>query len=342
VLHSSLVRSIAALSIACTLLPGEARAQEVLVEKDFELGDFPSDWLMYGTIPIQWRISSPGDCGLPSRMAAFNHGSTCTYFATFSTAGQLSTSTFDIPDGRSLRVAFDYALEIDLLPDLFEVRLESNDGSVGAVLLVDAYGLTNDGSLQHADLVLPTPAAFYGTDARVTFWISGDTLGNSGLGLMLDNVRVSLDPVGRPICFGDASGVACPCANLGATGEGCANSTGSGSTLTTAGSALVGSDDLQLIAMQARPNTARLLVQGASQVTVPFKDGLLCAGNPTERLEITHLDAAGSATSSGSIVTAGAVAPGDTRVYQLWYRDPSVSPCGTGSNLSSAVLVQWN
>ena len=41
-------------------------------------------------------------------------------------------------------------------------------------------------------------------------------------------------------------------------------------------------------------------------------------------------------------VTGGAVAPGDSRVYQLWYRDPALSPCGTGSNLSSALLVQWS
>ena len=340
-IRQSIVRTLAILPLACALLPGGVQAQEVLAQEDFELGEFPSDWLKFGTVPVQWRISAPGDCGMPSRMAAFNHGAACNYSATFSTAGQLSTPVLDIPAGRSLRVEFDYALEIDLLPDLFEVRLESNDGSVGAVLIVDAYGLTNDGSLQHASLLVGSPAAFYGVDSSVTFWIAGDTLGNLGLGLMLDNVSVTLEPVGQPFCFGDGSASTCPCANFGAAGEGCANSTGSGAILGTSGSSLVAADNLQLIATQARPNTTGLFIQGTSPISLPFKDGLLCAGNPTERLEIIFLAADGTGSSVSELPLAGGVSSGQTVHYQFWYRDPVSSVCGTGSNFSSAFTVEW-
>ncbi|MCA8980919.1 MAG: hypothetical protein H6831_06610 [Planctomycetes bacterium] len=334
--------AVLALPLVSTLAQGSALAQEVLVEEDFESGSFPSGWPIFGTIPIQWRISDAGDCGMPSRMAAFNHASACNYFATFSTAGLLSTHGFDIPAGRALRVEFDYALEIDLVPDTFEVRLESSDGAVSPQLITDGFGVSNDGMLHSASFLVSDPSAFVGAEARVSFWISGDTLGNLGLGLMFDNVRVSLEHAGVPLCFGDGTGAACPCLNFGGAGEGCANSTGVGAILESAGSSIVAVDDLQLTVTQARPNTTGIFIQGTTQIALPFKDGILCTGNPTERLEVVQLDGTGAAGTTNSIVTGGAVAPGDSRVYQLWYRDPALSPCGTGSNLSSALLVQWS
>lgn len=142
-------------------------------------------------------------------------------------------------------------------------------------------------------------------------------------------------------CVGDDA-LTCPCANPGPRGGGCASSTGLGAWLSASGSNVVANDDLIVSVSIARPGQPGMLIQGESGTSLPFKDGVLCAGSPTERLEVLQLNADGIAVTTSSIVTAGDVAPGDTRYYQVWYRDPGgVSPCGTGSNLTNGLIVDW-
>lgn len=154
------------------------------------------------------------------------------------------------------------------------------------------------------------------------------------------------DPPGLPFCFGDAAdGVHCQCMNDSGVGleEGCLNSLAHGALLQATGSNVLASDDLVLNISQARPSQPSIIIQGAMPIAVPFKDGKLCMGFPTDRLEVVFLDAIGGGSTTGSIATQGSVsAPGTTTYYQAWYRDPGPgSPCGQGSNMTSGLRVDW-
>ena len=72
-----------------------------------------------------------------------------------------------------------------------------------------------------------------------------------------------------------------------------------------------------------------------------FGDGLRCAGTNVVRLQVLNADASGESLSSLNVALAGGVAAGDSRAYQLWYRDPGGSPCGTGFNTTNGVLATW-
>ncbi|MCA8981281.1 MAG: hypothetical protein H6831_02590 [Planctomycetes bacterium] len=160
---------------------------------------------------------------------------------------------------------------------------------------------------------------------------------------------MEIPPEADIICVGDGtydlgSGpVTCPCVNestLGA-GEGCKNSQGHGAILSVTGSFKVANADAVFAASQARPSQPGMLVQGATLTALPFKDGILCMGNPTERVEVAFTDASGNAATVGNIAALGNCAPGDTRYYQYWYRDPQLSPCGFGSNFTQGLGVLW-
>ena len=151
--------------------------------------------------------------------------------------------------------------------------------------------------------------------------------------------------IGTSFCFGDgsASGAVCPCGNPSSSNAGCANSQGHGAILTAAGTTNVANDDLSFSVIHAAPNQPFMLLQGATSIAVPFKDGILCTGNPTRRMEVVFLDAAGFGTTVESVVTNGAIAPGQTRYYQAWYRDPlTPAPCTGRSNLTQALELAWN
>ena len=157
-------------------------------------------------------------------------------------------------------------------------------------------------------------------------------------------------PAGVAYCFGDGGGAACPCSNEDPGGDGgCANSTGAGAVLAGEGAPNTGQDSLLLRGQNLLPFQPALLFQGTAALGggsgVPFGDGLRCAGGSVIRIHTVVPDSAGEVSypeaGDPPISQSGAVAPGDVRFYQLWYRNPSGGPCGSGFNLTNGFEVSW-
>lgn len=143
---------------------------------------------------------------------------------------------------------------------------------------------------------------------------------------------------GTSYCFGVGGATACPCGNPGGAQEGCANSSGAGATLAATGSTSAAADDLGLLGGGLLPGQPALLFSGLNAVNggdgVSFGDGLRCAGGTVKRLGVRVPDGGGAASWGPGLSTVGAWASGDTRRFQVWYRDPVGSPCGSAFNLS--------
>lgn len=151
------------------------------------------------------------------------------------------------------------------------------------------------------------------------------------------------NPPGTPYCFGDGTGAACPCGNTGGPGEGCANSTGVGAKLAGVSTNSV-SDGAFALFTSGLPAGPGLYFQADNKPNsgdgVPFGDGLRCAGGNVIRLEV-RLSTQGISRTTVPIATIGEVSAGDTKHYQLWYRDTNNSPCGSDFNLSNGYEVLW-
>ena len=93
------------------------------------------------------------------------------------------------------------------------------------------------------------------------------------------------------------------------------------------------------------PNQPGLYFQGVNAVNSgngnAFGDGLRCAGGSVVRLQVRIANASGASNTTIDVATKGGVVTGDLRRYQIWYRDPNTSPCGSGYNLSNGIEITW-
>lgn len=154
---------------------------------------------------------------------------------------------------------------------------------------------------------------------------------------VLSDGSLGVDPV-TAFCFGDGG---CPCGNDDAN-AGCANSTGSGALLSAQGSSSVGSDDMEMHVTNARNGQPGVLFSGVNALaSIPFRDGFLCTNTQSIRLGVRFVSASGNATWGPGIAALGSFSAGTVRHFQVWYRDPQISPCGSGSNLTNALTVTY-
>ena len=150
-------------------------------------------------------------------------------------------------------------------------------------------------------------------------------------------------------CYGDGSGTACPCGNSGGACAGCANSDGTGATLSVAGTPSLTADSIVLTADGLVSNLPCLFFSGTNQVNtgngIAFGDGLRCAGNAAVRIEVSAADVNGSCSSSVEVSTNGqaygnTLSAGEVVNYQCWYRD-NTGVCGNSHNLSNGLTLTW-
>jgi hypothetical protein len=113
-------------------------------------------------------------------------------------------------------------------------------------------------------------------------------------------------------------------------------------------------DTLKLTSSSELANAFSVFLQGNAEIAPTFfGDGLRCAGGSLRRLYVKQ--ASGGVVSAPqpgdlsisarSAALGDAIGVGGTRIYQVYYRDPSLtfcpSPTGNTWNVSSGLQVQW-
>ncbi len=178
-------------------------------------------------------------------------------------------------------------------------------------------------------------------------FVSIDKYGNTGASIQRCYTATGL-AVGTPFCFGDGSGMACPCANSGAAGNGCANSLfANGANVAATGNASISADTVVLTGTNM-PNSSALYFQGTTQANVGagtvFGDGKRCASGSIIRLG-TKMNAANTSSypvgGDLSISVRGAIGAPGTRTYQAWYRNAAAFCTSDTFNLSNGLEIAW-
>jgi hypothetical protein len=157
---------------------------------------------------------------------------------------------------------------------------------------------------------------------------------------------------GTPFCFGDGTlPTPCPCGNTGAAGHGCANSAeANGALLGSSGT--ISPDTVVLAASGERATALTIFLQGNTNASagIPFGDGVRCANGVIKRLYVKNAIAGSiSAPQAGdpSITARSAalgdpIAPGSSRYYHTYFRDPTPAFCPPNTfNSTNGVQIDW-
>ena len=216
-------------------------------------------------------------------------------------------------------------------------------------LSVDSLGAQANGA---SDFMISVSGdgRYVAFDSRASNLVGGDTNGFYDV-----FVRDLGTLATTAFCVGDGTqATACPCANSGASGRGCQNSAGTGGGLLSL-SGFTESDSVLLQAEFVLPSSLVVFLQGnaVQNPALAFGDGVRCVGGALKRLYSKNaLGGSALAPALGdlplgarSALLGDPLAPGTSRWYQAYYRDPSASfcaaPAGNVWNVTSGVQVDW-
>jgi hypothetical protein len=209
------------------------------------------------------------------------------------------------------------------------------------------YDINDDGMYERQSVNPASPDQDYQTLLYIT---SAEDCNNNGVPDDLDlanGTSTDLDMDGIPdecgagsaYCFGTFG--TCPCGNGAGLDEGCQNSSGLGAQVFSNGTASIGADNLGFDASQVPGGKPCLLFSGDLSVNLLFGDGIRCVGGAIKRLGVRISSGSGTASWAPSLQADGGWGSGDTRYFQVWFRDPTGAPCGSGFNVSSALQVDF-
>jgi hypothetical protein len=154
-----------------------------------------------------------------------------------------------------------------------------------------------------------------------------------------------------PFCLGDgldtSHTTACPCGNVGAAGNGCANSVNpAGANLATSGA--TATDDVVLLGSGMPASVSCIYLQGDGLDDAVFGDGVRCTGGTLLRLRTkTNVGGASSFPDSVETVTLSqrggvTIGSGATRYYQTYYRNSAAMFCPPETfNVTNGQVVVW-
>jgi len=121
------------------------------------------------------------------------------------------------------------------------------------------------------------------------------------------------------------------------------NSVGPGALIGYSGSTSVTANDLVLTVTGCPSTQFGLFYYGPNQISIPFGEGVRCAGGGINRLGVFQTNASGAGSKTVDLTNppqpSGQITVGSHWNFQCWYRDPSGGP--SGFNFSDGLSVRF-
>jgi hypothetical protein len=299
--------------LGVALAPAARAQSKTLLSEDFEGG--LGGWTTWPAGSPTWHLAPHGECGAISAMAACNNGAaSCnhTFVGATKTGRMLESPEFPLGTGGPWIIEFDYRKSMDSSDVAWlDLLSDSGDGIFASVAgpLPDSDGVT------HVSVVLPLDQWWWGQGGTLQFGITIDPAGNSGFGLMIDNVRVT---------------------NLQTwTDLGKAKPGSAGTPVLEGHGSLAPGEDNTLALTNAAPSSLATLVAGLTDLYWSFKGGTLV---PKPQFLVPL-----PTSPTGEVLLQFVMPPGTPPNFdlytQFWIQDAGASH---GFSASNALYALWD
>ncbi|MEE9295992.1 MAG: hypothetical protein V3W34_13650 [Phycisphaerae bacterium] len=151
--------------------------------------ELPEGWAVSGFPEVLWHIAENGECLSETRMGAYNHGpEVCDYDTGDNNLGRLKSPPLAMTGDPPFTLLFDYKRVVDPL---------GNDNTCVLIVMADnsatdtlACPIDNSGTLQFAQMDIPSPNFWRGREVRIEFSLFADSFSFNTPGWFVDNVEV--------------------------------------------------------------------------------------------------------------------------------------------------------